>query len=58
MIAAGNSVVFNVHPSAKNVSIYNIELLNQVIVEAGGPLNLVTTISNPTIESAQELMHH
>jgi len=58
MIAAGNSVVFNVHPSAKNVSIYNIELLNQAIVDAGGPLNLVTTISNPTIESATELMHH
>lgn len=58
MIAAGNSVVFNVHPSAKDVSIYNIELLNQAIVAAGGPLNLVTTVVNPTIESAQELMHH
>ena len=58
MIAAGNSVVFNVHPSAKNVSIYNVELLNQAIVSAGGPSNLVTTIANPTIESAQELMHH
>ena len=58
MIAAGNSVVFNVHPSAKDVSIYNIELLNQAIVEAGGPLNLVTTIANSTIESAAELMHH
>jgi len=58
MIAAGNSVVFNVHPSAKKVSIYNVELLNQAIVEAGGPKNLVTTIANPTIESAQELMHH
>ena len=58
MIAAGNSVVFNVHPSAKNVSIYNVELLNQAIVSAGGPQNLVSTIANPTIESAQELMHH
>ncbi len=58
MLAAGNSVVFNVHPSAKKVSIYNIELLNQAIVAAGGPHNLVTTIVNPTIESAQELMHH
>lgn len=58
MIAAGNSVVFNVHPSAKAVSIYNIELLNEAIVGAGGPKNLVTTITNPTIESAQELMHH
>jgi len=58
MVAAGNSVVFNVHPSAKDVSIYNIELLNQAIVAAGGPINLVTTVVNPTIESAQELMHH
>lgn len=58
MIAAGNAVVFNVHPSAKDVSIYNIELLNQTIVAAGGPPNLVTTIANPTIESAQELMQH
>lgn len=58
MIAAGNSVVFNVHPSAKNVSIYNVELLNKAIVAAGGPPNLVTTIANPTIESAQELMRH
>lgn len=56
MIAAGNAVVFNVHPSAKQVSIQNIILLNQAIVEAGGPENLITTISNPTIESAQELM--
>ncbi|MEE8479149.1 MAG: aldehyde dehydrogenase family protein [Candidatus Neomarinimicrobiota bacterium] len=58
MIAAGNAVVFNVHPSAKDVSIYNVELLNQAIVAAGGPPNLVTTVVNPTIESAQELMQH
>ncbi len=58
MIAAGNAVVFNVHPSAKNISIYNVELLNQAIIDAGGPPNLVTTVANPTIESAQELMQH
>lgn len=58
MLAAGNAVVFNVHPSAKNVSIYNIQLLNKVIVEAGGPPNLVTAIAEPTVESAQELMQH
>jgi aldehyde dehydrogenase len=58
MLAAGNAVVFNVHPSAKDVSIYNIQLLNKVIVEAGGPPNLVTAIAEPTVESAQELMQH
>lgn len=58
MIAAGNAVVFNVHPTAKNVSVYNVELLNRAITEAGGPPNLVTTVAQPTIESAQELMRH
>lgn len=58
MLAAGNAVVFNVHPSAKSVSIYNVELLNAAVTEAGGPPNLVTTIAEPTISSAQELMRH
>lgn len=58
MVAAGNSVVFNVHPGAKKVSIFNVQLLNRAIVRAGGPANLITTLVNPTIESAQELMAH
>jgi len=58
MVAAGNAVVFNVHPSAKRVSVHNIQLLNRTITEVGGPANLVTTVSNPTIESAQALMKH
>ena len=47
----------SIHPQ-KQVSIYNVELLNEAIIAAGGPMNLVTTIANPTIKSAQELMHH
>jgi aldehyde dehydrogenase len=58
MVAAGNGVVFNVHPSAKTVSIQNIHLINEAILKAGGPPNLVTAIAVPTIESAQELMRH
>ncbi len=58
MVAAGNGVVFNVHPGVKNTSIKNINLLNQAITKVGGPSNLVTGISEPTIESAQQLMRH
>ncbi len=58
MLSAGNALVFNVHPSARQVSIYNIELLNQAITEAGGPANLVCTLAEPTVSSAQELMQH
>jgi acyl-CoA reductase-like NAD-dependent aldehyde dehydrogenase len=58
MVAAGNGVVFNVHPGVKKTSIKNINLINQAITEVGGPSNLVTGIAEPTIESAQQLMRH
>jgi len=58
MVAAGNGVVFNVHPGVKKTSIKNIQLINQAIVKVGGPPNLVTGIAEPTIESAQQLMRH
>ena len=58
MIAAGNTVVFNVHPSAKQVSAHTVDILNRAIVRAGGPQNAITTVAEPTIESAQELMRH
>jgi acyl-CoA reductase-like NAD-dependent aldehyde dehydrogenase len=35
-----------------------VQLLNRAITAAGGPPNLVACIANPTIESAQTLMHH
>jgi len=58
MVAAGNGVVFNVHPGVKKTSIKNINLINQAITRVGGPSNLVTGIAEPTIESAQQLMRH
>lgn len=58
MIAGGNSVVFNPHPSAKKTSVYTIDLLNRAVLTEGGPPNLFTTVLNPTIQSAQSLMTH
>lgn len=58
MLAAGNTVVFNVHPSAKRCSIETIVLINKAITGAGGPKNAVVGITHPTIESAQALMQH
>ncbi|KAB8139427.1 aldehyde dehydrogenase EutE [Gracilibacillus oryzae] len=58
MIAAGNSVVFNVHPSAKRISTEMVQLLNQTIVKAGGPANLITMVKEPTIESVQEIANN
>ncbi|MFN2219974.1 MAG: aldehyde dehydrogenase family protein, partial [Anaerolineae bacterium] len=58
MIAAGNSVVFNAHPGAKDCSARTVQILNQAIRRAGGPPDLITCPAEPTIESAQLLMRH
>ncbi len=58
MIASGNVPVFNPHPSAKGVSGYAVQLLNNAITDAGGPDNLITAIEDPTIESADQLFNH
>ena len=58
MVAGGNAVVFNVHPSAKGVATFFVGKLNEAIVAAGGPQNLLCALANPTIESAGALMKH
>ena len=58
MVSAGNSIVFNVHPNARSCSMANVRLIHEAITRAGGPANLVTTVADPTIESAQALMTH
>lgn len=58
MIAGGNAVVFNVHPSAKRVCRFFVEKLNDAIVAAGGPDSLISMVGEPTIESANALMRH
>ncbi len=55
LIAAGNSVIFAPHPAAKKSLQRAITLLNQAIVAAGGPENLLVTVANPDIETAQRL---
>ncbi len=58
MIAGGNSVVFNPHPMAKKSSCFTVSLINQAIIKAGGPPNVLCAIGNPTIDTAQTLMKH
>jgi len=58
MVSAGNTVVFNPHPSAKRVSQETVRLLDAAILKAGGPPGTVTCTAEPTIQSAGELMKH
>jgi len=57
-ISAGNAVVFNAHPNAKEISVQTIRWINEAIMGGGGPTDLVTAVPEPTIAGAQELMHH
>ena len=58
IVAGGNSVVFNVHPSAARVCTWFVHLLNEAIQGAGGPRDVICTVEQPTIESANVLMKH
>ncbi len=58
MIAAGNSVVFGPHPGAKKISQYAVNLINDAVVTAGGPLNCAVTVAEPSIEASGILMKH
>ena len=58
MVAGGNSVVFNVHPSAKNVNNFYVRELNKAMQAVGYPANVLCSMGEPTITSAQTLMTH
>lgn len=58
MIAAGNSVVYNPHPSAKKVTSETISILNRAIISVGGPSELLTAPLNPTMETSKVIMKH
>lgn len=58
MVAAGNTLVVNPHPSGAKVACEGTRRFNKAIYEATGLKNLITIIGNPTIESAQEIFDH
>ena len=58
IIAAGNSLVCNPHPSGKKIAAYGAKLFNQAIYEKLGIDNLVCVITAPTIESANQIFKH
>lgn len=58
MVAAGNSMVVNPHPSGAKVACEGTRRFNKAIFEATGLKNLIAIIGKPTIESAQEIFDH
>jgi aldehyde dehydrogenase len=58
MLAAGNAVVVNPHPSGARIACKGVRLFNEAIVDATGIDNLITVIEEPTLESAQAIFDH
>lgn len=58
MIAAGNTLVVNPHPSGKRVAAEGVRRFNEAIHRDLGIDNLICVIAEPTLESAQILFKH
>jgi aldehyde dehydrogenase len=58
MLAAGNTVVVNPHPSGKRVAAEGVKRFNQAIVDDIGIDNLICVITEPTLETAGGLFGH
>ena len=58
MIAAGNAVVFNAHPSATRTSTRMLQIIHKAIVDAGGPVGLVSSVRKPNLDTAKEVIEH
>ena len=58
MIAAGNTLVVNPHPSGKRVAAEGVRRYNEAIYRDLGIDNLITLIVEPTLESAATLFKH
>lgn len=58
MVAAGNAVVFNPHPTARETSTRMIEALYQAVIDAGGPPGLIGAVREPTLETAKQIIEH
>jgi len=58
MIAAGNTLVVNPHPSGKQVAAEGVRRFNEAIYRDLGIDNLICVIAEPTLESADAIFGH
>ncbi len=58
MLASGNTLVVNPHPSGKRIAAEGVRRFNQALSAEFGIDNLICVIEEPTLESAQELFNH
>lgn len=57
-IKSRNGIVFSPHPAALKCTNCAISLMHDAAVEAGAPVNIISSIKTPTIEATNELMEN
>ena len=58
ILAAGNTAIFAPHPSGKRVAQYALQLFNREIERECGVANVLTTVQEPSIETATQMFQH
>ncbi|MCA9014052.1 MAG: aldehyde dehydrogenase EutE [Planctomycetaceae bacterium] len=57
MVASGNTLVVNPHPSGARIACEGVRRFNQAIYQATGLHNLVTIVGAPTLETADTIFN-
>jgi len=58
MIASGNTLVVNPHPSGKRIAVEGVRRFNQAIHREVGIDNLICVMAEPTLETADAIFKH
>jgi aldehyde dehydrogenase len=58
MISAGNTVVFNPHPSGRRIAAEGVRRFNEAIYKDVGIDNLMCLLTEPTLDTAANLFKH
>ncbi|MBI5760457.1 MAG: aldehyde dehydrogenase EutE, partial [Planctomycetales bacterium] len=58
MVAGGNTIVFNAHPSGARIAVEGVRRFNQAIYKETSLENVITIVETPTLESAAQIFSH
>lgn len=58
MVAAGNTIIFSPHPGAKNISMWLISKIEEIVFNVTGIHNAVVCVNTPTFDTTKEMMEH
>ena len=58
VLSAGNTAIFSPHPAAAKVAAYALQAFNREIEHALGVRDVITTVAEPSLQSAEQIFRH